>query len=282
MTVGVSLAVAFQHIPTIELLLTHGADIGAKNADGDDPLGCIDWEYVDGGQEVRQRLESIFAAERERRLVEQRRREKEERIRNPLEVKLRQSMVGQLMPIYSVSSAIRRRENGWFDANKPLVFLFLGSSGVGKTMLAKTLAKELHPNDQDNGFIRIGQSLHISVNQDDTESTSGAVRILATLLTAVFAIVHFRAPAVDMTEFASKHEMARLIGSPPGYVGYEEGGQLTTKLTKCPDAVVLLDEVEKVSRTITHNSPRQLVAYNRLITCSHCAVCVCDRRIPTC
>ena len=50
-----------------------------------------------------------------------------------------------------------------------------------------------------------------------------------------------------MTEFASKHEMARLIGSPPGYVGYEEGGQLTSKLSKCPDAVVLLDEVEKVS-----------------------------------
>ena len=50
---------------------------------------------------------------------------------------------------------------------------------------------------------------------------------------------------IDMTEFASKHEMARLIGSPPGYVGYEEGGQLTTKLAKCPEAVVLLDEVEK-------------------------------------
>ena len=53
-----------------------------------------------------------------------------------------------------------------------------------------------------------------------------------------------------MTEFASKHEMARLIGSPPGYVGYEEGGQLTTKLTKCPDAVVLLDEVEKVASCV--------------------------------
>ena len=151
-------AVAFQQLPVVELLLSSKADVGAKNADGDEPLGCIDWEYVEGGQDVRQRLESMFAAERERRLVEQRRREKEERIRNPLEVKLRQSMVGQLMPIYSVSSAIRRRENGWYDANKPLVFLFLGSSGVGKTMLAKTLAKELHPNDQDSGFIRIGRS----------------------------------------------------------------------------------------------------------------------------
>ena len=153
-------AVAFQHLPSVELLLSGGADIGAKNADGDEPLDCIDWEYVDGGQDVRQRLESKFTAERERRAVERRRRDKEERIRNPLEVKLRQSMVGQLMPIYSVSSAIRRRENGWYDANKPLVFLFLGSSGVGKTMLAKTLARELHPNDHDSAFIRIGQPTH--------------------------------------------------------------------------------------------------------------------------
>ena len=122
-------------------LLSHGADVAARNADGDEALGCIDWEYVDGGQDVRQRLEGKFAAERERRAVEQRRREKEERIRNPLEVKLRQSMVGQLMPIYSVSSAIRRRENGWFDASKPLVFLFLGSSGVGKCFARGTLLR---------------------------------------------------------------------------------------------------------------------------------------------
>jgi ATP-dependent Clp protease ATP-binding subunit ClpB len=112
-------------------------------------------------------------------------------------------MVGQLMPIFSVASAIRRRQNGWYDANKPLVFLFLGSSGVGKTMLAKLLAEHV-VKDADDGFIRI-----------------------------------------DMSEYQSKHEMARLIGSPPGYVGHDQGGQLTTKLAKCPEAVVLLDEVEK-------------------------------------
>ena len=171
-----AVAVAFQHLSTIELLLSHGADIAAKNAEGDEPLGCIDWEYVDNGQEVRQRLESVFSSERERRLVEQRRREKEERVRNPLEVKLRQSMVGQLMPIYSVSSAIRRRENGWYDASKPLVFLFLGSSGVGKTMLAKTLAKELHPNDQDNRFIRIGR---LTAHNLDKHGTSRYVPLPA-------------------------------------------------------------------------------------------------------
>ena len=196
-------AVAFQHAPVVELLLQRGADLHAKNADGDDPLGCLEWDYLDHGPEARAAMERLFAREAEQRSAVQRQREKEERIKNPLELKLRASMVGQLMPIFSVSSALRRRENGWYDADKPLVFLFLGSSGVGKTMLAKTLAKEV-VKDAENGFIRI-----------------------------------------DMTEFASKHEMARLIGSPPGYVGYEEGGQLTTKLDKCPEAVVLLDEVEK-------------------------------------
>ena len=196
-------AVAFQHAPVVELLLQAGADLHAKNADGDDPLNCLEWDYLDHGAEARAAMERLFAREAGQRSAVQRQREKEERIKNPLELKLRASMVGQLMPIYSVASALRRRENGWYDANKPLVFLFLGSSGVGKTMLAKTLAKEV-VKDAENGFIRI-----------------------------------------DMTEFASKHEMARLIGSPPGYVGYEEGGQLTTKLDKCPEAVVLLDEVEK-------------------------------------
>ena len=203
-------AVAFQHLPIVELLLSHGADTDAKNADGDDPLNVLEWEHLEGGSEARREVERLISKEKERRLVLQRQRDKEERIKNPLELKLRASMVGQLMPIYSVASAIRRRENGWYDASKPLVFLFLGSSGVGKTMLAKTLAKEMVKGGKEGvegegeGFIR-----------------------------------------VDMTEFQSKHEMARLIGSPPGYVGYEEGGQLTSKLEKCPDAVVLLDEVEK-------------------------------------
>merc|ERR1712194_727135 len=105
----------------------------------------------------------------------------------------------------TVSAALRRRENGWVDDSKPLVFLFLGSSGVGKTMLAKALAENVsHEQNEAGGFIRI-----------------------------------------DMSEYAHKHEVARLIGSPPGYIGHDQGGQLTTKLKECPDAVVLLDEVEK-------------------------------------
>ncbi|KAJ1911342.1 hypothetical protein IWQ60_010186 [Tieghemiomyces parasiticus] len=143
-------------------------------------------------------------AEAENHLVaERKRRAKALRQRYPLEQQLQEMIVGQLTPINAVASAIRRRENGWHDEDRPLVFLFLGSSGVGKTELAKQVARYLHHNDA-AAFIR-----------------------------------------VDLSEFQSKHEVAKFIGSPPGYVGYEEGGQLTEKLAKCPNAVVLLDEVEK-------------------------------------
>ncbi|XP_067138665.1 mitochondrial disaggregase-like [Centruroides vittatus] len=100
-------------------------------------------------------------------------------------------------------SPIRRKENGWYDEEHPLVFLFLGSSGIGKTELAKQIAKYSHKGKQEN-FIRL-----------------------------------------DMSEYQEKHEVAKLIGSPPGYIGHDEGGQLTKKLKKCPDAVVLFDEVDK-------------------------------------
>ncbi|XP_047126650.1 mitochondrial disaggregase isoform X3 [Hydra vulgaris] len=102
-----------------------------------------------------------------------------------------------------VFDAIRRRQNGWVDDQHPLVFLFLGSSGIGKTELAKQLARFLH-KDVEKSFIRL-----------------------------------------DMSEYQEKHEVSKLIGSPPGYVGYEQGGQLTTKLKAFPKAVVLFDEVEK-------------------------------------
>jgi ATP-dependent Clp protease ATP-binding subunit ClpB len=101
----------------------------------------------------------------------------------------------------------RRKENGWVDDDHPLVFLFLGSSGIGKTELAKQIAKYLHKDDGGGGkdsFIRM-----------------------------------------DMSEYQEKHEVAKLIGSPPGYVGHDDGGQLTKRLTKCPNAVVLFDEVDK-------------------------------------
>ena len=99
--------------------------------------------------------------------------------------------------------AIRRKENGWTDDKHPLVFLFLGSSGIGKTELAKQLASYIHKSDK-NGFIRL-----------------------------------------DMSEYQEKHEVAKLIGAPPGYVGHEEGGQLTKMLKQCKNAVVLFDEVDK-------------------------------------
>ncbi|XP_041088748.1 caseinolytic peptidase B protein homolog isoform X2 [Polyodon spathula] len=133
----------------------------------------------------------------------QRRREAEERRRFPLERRLREHIIGQEGAINTVAAAIRRKENGWYDEEHPLVFLFLGSSGIGKTELAKQVARYMH-KDAKKGFIRM-----------------------------------------DMSEFQDKHEVAKFIGSPPGYVGHEEGGQLTKKLKQCPNAVVLFDEVDK-------------------------------------
>ncbi|TGZ48126.1 mitochondrial disaggregase [Temnothorax longispinosus] len=130
-------------------------------------------------------------------------KEAEERRRFPLEQRLKQNIVGQEGPISIVASTIRRKENGWIDEEHPLVFLFLGSSGIGKTELAKQLAAYIHRNKPDS-FIRL-----------------------------------------DMSEYQGKHEVAKLIGAPPGYVGHDDGGQLTKLLKKCPSAVVLFDEVDK-------------------------------------
>uniref|UniRef100_A0A3B3D0P4 ClpB family mitochondrial disaggregase n=1 Tax=Oryzias melastigma TaxID=30732 RepID=A0A3B3D0P4_ORYME len=133
----------------------------------------------------------------------QARREAEERRKFPLERRLKEHIIGQEGAINTVASAIRRKENGWYDEEHPLVFLFLGSSGIGKTELAKQVARYMH-KDIKKGFIRM-----------------------------------------DMSEFQEKHEVAKFIGSPPGYVGHEEGGQLTKLLRACPNAVVLFDEVDK-------------------------------------
>ncbi|XP_034934875.1 caseinolytic peptidase B protein homolog [Chelonus insularis] len=130
-------------------------------------------------------------------------KEAEERRRFPLEQRLKQHIVGQEGPISIVASTIRRKENGWIDEEHPLVFLFLGSSGIGKTELAKQLAAYIH-KDKKDGFIRL-----------------------------------------DMSEYQEKHEVAKLIGAPPGYVGHDDGGQLTKLLKKFPNAVVLFDEVDK-------------------------------------
>ncbi|XP_049865602.1 caseinolytic peptidase B protein homolog [Pectinophora gossypiella] len=127
----------------------------------------------------------------------------EERRRFPLEQRLKQYIVGQQAAIETVAAAVRRKENGWADEEHPLVFLFLGSSGIGKTELAKQLARYMHRDDP-AAFIRL-----------------------------------------DMSEYQEKHEVAKLIGAPPGYVGHEEGGLLTRALARRADAVVLFDEVDK-------------------------------------
>jgi ATP-dependent Clp protease ATP-binding subunit ClpC len=116
---------------------------------------------------------------------------------------IRGKVVGQDIAVSKVVKAIQRNRVGLKDPNKPIgSFIFLGQTGVGKTQLAKVLARELF--DSDDSLIRI-----------------------------------------DMSEYMEKFSISRLIGAPPGYVGYEEGGQLTEKVRRKPYAVVLLDEIEK-------------------------------------
>ncbi|XP_064414101.1 mitochondrial disaggregase isoform X2 [Latimeria chalumnae] len=176
---------------------------GIHSLEGANPLqrnemGHTPTDYAREGEVMK------LLREWETKYQEQRRkREAEERRRFPLEQRLKEYIIGQESAIATVAAAIRRKENGWYDEEHPLVFLFLGSSGIGKTELAKQVAKYMH-KDAKKGFIRL-----------------------------------------DMSEFQEKHEVAKFIGSPPGYVGHEEGGQLTKKLKQCPNAVVLFDEVDK-------------------------------------
>src|SRR6056300_949020 len=120
-----------------------------------------------------------------------------------MEEELHKRVVGQNEAIAAVSDAIRRTRAGMGDPNKPIgSFLFLGTTGVGKTELAKALAEYLF-ND-------------------------------AGMMTRI-----------DMSEYQEKHSVSRLLGAPPGYVGYDEGGQLTEAVRRMPYSVVLLDEIEK-------------------------------------
>uniref|UniRef100_A0A8C3W408 ClpB family mitochondrial disaggregase n=1 Tax=Catagonus wagneri TaxID=51154 RepID=A0A8C3W408_9CETA len=178
---------------TVKELLDGGASPLQRNEMGHTPL-----DYAREG-EVMKLLRTSEAKYQEK----QRKREAEERRRFPLEQRLKEHIIGQESAIATVGAAIRRKENGWYDEEHPLVFLFLGSSGIGKTELAKQTARYMH-KDAKKGFIRL-----------------------------------------DMSEFQERHEVAKFIGSPPGYVGHEEGGQLTKKLRQCPNAVVLFDEVDK-------------------------------------
>ena len=120
-----------------------------------------------------------------------------------LETELHKRVIGQNEAIEAVSDAIRRSRAGLQDPKKPIgSFLFLGTTGVGKTELAKSLAQYLF--DDENAMTRI-----------------------------------------DMSEYQEKHAVSRLVGAPPGYVGYDEGGQLTEAVRQRPYSVVLLDEIEK-------------------------------------
>ncbi|HSN48057.1 MAG TPA: AAA family ATPase [Flavobacterium sp.] len=120
-----------------------------------------------------------------------------------LEDELHKRVVGQEEAIEAVSDAVRRSRAGLQDMKKPVgTFLFLGTTGVGKTELAKALAEYLF--DDENAMTRI-----------------------------------------DMSEYQERHSVSRLIGAPPGYVGYDEGGQLTEAVRRKPYSVILLDEIEK-------------------------------------
>jgi ATP-dependent Clp protease ATP-binding subunit ClpC len=125
-----------------------------------------------------------------------------------LEENLTKSVIGQENAVKKISKAIRRNRVGIKDPNRPIgSFIFLGSSGTGKTLLAKQLAKEIFGSE--DALIR-----------------------------------------VDMSEYQEKYAMSRLIGSPPGYVGYDQGGQLTEAVKNKPYSVVLFDEIEKANKDI--------------------------------
>jgi len=143
-----------------------------------------------------------------------------ERLKN-LENELKARVIGQDEAVTAISKAIRRSRLGLKDPGKPSgSFIFLGTTGVGKTELAKALAEVMFGNE--NALVRI-----------------------------------------DMSEYMEKHDVSKLIGSPPGYVGYDEGGQLTEKIRRHPYSVVLFDEIEKAHPEV-FNSMLQVLDDGRL------------------
>ncbi len=138
-----------------------------------------------------------------------------------LEAELHRTVVSQDEAITTVAKAVRRSRSGMKDPNRPMgCFIFLGPSGVGKTLLAQALAEFLFSDR--NALIRL-----------------------------------------DMSEFMEKHNVSRLVGAPPGYVGYEEGGQLTERVRRRPYAVLLLDEIEKAHPDV-YNMLLQIMDEGRL------------------
>jgi ATP-dependent Clp protease ATP-binding subunit ClpC len=138
-----------------------------------------------------------------------------------MEERIHERLVNQEEAVTAISEAIRRSRAGLKDPNRPIgSFIFLGPTGVGKTELAKTLARFLF--DDENAMIRL-----------------------------------------DMSEYQERHTVSRLIGAPPGYVGYDEGGQLTEAVRRRPYRVILLDEVEKAHPEV-FNSLLQILDDGRL------------------
>ena len=132
----------------------------------------------------------------------------ETKLLSDLDKNLSKRVIGQGEAVSKIAKSIRRNRLGIKDPNKPIgSFIFLGSTGVGKTFLAKQLAKEIFGSEEN--LIR-----------------------------------------VDMSEFQEKHTISRLIGAPPGYVGYDEGGQLTEQVKNKPYSVILFDEIEKANKDI--------------------------------
>ncbi len=138
-----------------------------------------------------------------------------------LESELHKTVVSQDEAINAVAKAVRRSRSGMKDPNRPMgCFVFLGPSGVGKTLLAQALAEFMFSDR--NSLIRL-----------------------------------------DMSEFMEKHNVSRLVGAPPGYVGYEEGGQLTERIRRRPYSVLLLDEIEKAHPDV-YNMLLQIMDEGRL------------------
>jgi ATP-dependent Clp protease ATP-binding subunit ClpC len=138
-----------------------------------------------------------------------------------LEAELHNTVVSQDEAIHAVAKAVRRGRSGLKDPNRPMgSFIFIGPSGVGKTLLARALAEFMFGN--------------------------------------VDALIQ-----IDMSEYMEKHNVSRLVGAPPGYVGYEEGGQLTERIRRKPYAVLLLDEIEKAHSDV-YNMLLQIMEEGRL------------------
>lgn len=126
-----------------------------------------------------------------------------------LEERLHKRLIGQDLAVEAVARAIRRKRAGINLKRRPVSFIFVGPTGVGKTELVKQIAREVF--DGENALIRL-----------------------------------------DMSEYMEKHSVAKLIGSPPGYVGYDDAGQLTEKIRRHPYSVILLDEIEKAHEDVFH------------------------------